>query len=141
MRKIIVLAVSFLLAVTPVFADGGQILDDRWLCTNIDGNVTEETPAEMKDNYDLYVNKAWYIDTPIPEGKASVGAAYTVSDIVDEQLLALMKDKEQSGHDAEYYDGVSEAYNAILLQLIGGKELMKLHAELIDGCKDEEELN
>ena len=101
MRKIIVLAVSFLLAVTPVFADGGQILDDRWLCTNIDGNVTEETPAEMKDNYDLYVNKAWYIDTPIPEGKASVGAAYTVSDIVDEQLLALMKDKEQSGHDAE----------------------------------------
>lgn len=48
---------------------------------------------------------------------------------------------KQSGHDAEYYDGVSEAYNAILLQLIGGKELMKLHAELIDGCKDEEELN
>ncbi|MBR3245541.1 MAG: M13 family metallopeptidase, partial [Parasporobacterium sp.] len=101
MRKIIVLAVSFLLAVTPVFADGGQVLDGRWLCTNIDGNVTEETPDEMKDNYDLYVNKAWYTDTLIPEGELAVGPVYTVSDIVDEQLLDLMKDKEQSGHDAE----------------------------------------
>ena len=111
MKKIIVFAVSFMLAVTPVLADGGQIPDGRWLCTNIDGNVTEETPAELKDNYDLYVNKQWYIETPIPEGETKTGTAIAVFQTVNEQLLALMKDEEQTGHDAEL---VQKLYNMMM---------------------------
>lgn len=48
---------------------------------------------------------------------------------------------KQSGYGSEYYIGMNEAYNSILLQLVGGKELLKLTEELWDGDKDEEDLN
>ena len=84
----------------PIQADKDRIPDGRWLCTNIAGNVTESTPAELKDNYDLYVNKEWYLEAKIPEGKSSAGATSEVSDLVDGQLLALLKDETLTGHDA-----------------------------------------
>ena len=42
-------------------AGGGKVLDGRWLNPDIIGNVTEETPAELKDNFALYVNKDWIL--------------------------------------------------------------------------------
>ena len=28
-----------------------------WLCVDLDGNVTPDTPAELKDNFALYITK------------------------------------------------------------------------------------
>ena len=48
---------------------------------------------------------------------------------------------KRSGHGAEFYSGMSDAYHSILLQLIGGKELYKLDEQLWESAKDEDELN
>ena len=56
----------------------------------------------------------------------------------EEKYYKMVK---QSGYGSEYYIGMNEAYNSILLQLVGGKELLKLTEELWDGDKDEEDLN
>lgn len=63
MRKWMTLLLSALLAMTSiavaaasVLAESGRILDGRWLCSNIAGNVTEDTPAELKDDFGLYIS-------------------------------------------------------------------------------------
>ena len=70
MRKWMTLLLSALLAMTSiavaaasVLAESGRILDGRWLCSNIAGNVTEDTPAELKDDFGLYVNKPWILQS------------------------------------------------------------------------------
>ena len=48
MKKLTVLLLCMLLALTPVLAENEASLDGRWLCADIQGNVTENTPAERK---------------------------------------------------------------------------------------------
>ena len=39
---------------TPAFADGPDYLSGTpWICSDLDGVVTEETTAEVKDNFAL----------------------------------------------------------------------------------------
>ena len=53
-------------------SSGGQILDGRWLNSDIIGNVTEDTPAKLKDDFALYVNKDWSVNAEVPDGFASI---------------------------------------------------------------------
>ncbi|MBQ6505502.1 MAG: hypothetical protein IJI57_16475 [Flexilinea sp.] len=59
--SIALILIVVLLTALPVMAEktqsGGQILDGRWLCSDVQGFVTEDTPAELKDDFALYVNK------------------------------------------------------------------------------------
>ena len=42
----------------PVFADGPDYTTGTpWLCIDLDGVVTADTPADLKDNFALAVNK------------------------------------------------------------------------------------
>ena len=63
LKRFLLILLCMVLVAAPALADGGQILDGRWLNSNIEGNVTADTPAELKDNYELYVNKQWYLET------------------------------------------------------------------------------
>ena len=56
----------------------------------------------------------------------------------EEKYFEMVK---RSGYGSEYYMGMTDACHAVLLRLIGGKELMKLDEELWNSDKDEEELN
>ena len=78
-----------------------EILDGRWLCTDIDGSVTKDTPAGLKDDFHLYVNKDWFINTPIPAGRRGYGAVEEMNQVLDEQQIALIKDESLTGHDAD----------------------------------------
>lgn len=84
-----------------VLAEGGEILDGRWLCTDIDGNVTQDTPAELKDDFNLYVNKDWYIETSIPDGQQTAGSVPEAASQVRDILIGLLKDDSLSSHDAQ----------------------------------------
>ena len=101
LKRFLLILLCMVLVAAPALADGGQILDGRWLNSNIEGNVTADTPAELKDNYELYVNKQWYLETAIPEGKTNVGSSTVINDIVSEEQIALLKDGNLTGHDAE----------------------------------------
>ena len=94
-----------LLTALPVMAEktqsGGQILDGRWLCSDVQGFVTEDTPAELKDDFALYVNKPWILQAQIPESGNSTTPLVDNALLVKDRQIALMKDETLTGHDTE----------------------------------------
>lgn len=86
---------------TSALAAGDGILDGRWLCADIQGNVTEDTPAELKNDFGLYVNKDWILQAEIPDGETTAGAMEDVIRTLQDRQIALLKDESLIGHDAE----------------------------------------
>ena len=91
---------------------GGQVLDGRWLNSDIIGNVTEDTPAELKDDFALYVNKEWTLTAELPDGFASITPLSECDLIIQERMKKLFTDDSLTGHDAElvhkFYSLVSD---------------------------------
>ena len=73
-KEICILMAIMLLAGTAggIFANENKEIDyttgTPWLCIDLEGVVTKDTPAERKDNYALYVNKEAILALEIPEG-------------------------------------------------------------------------
>ena len=44
-----------------------------WLCIDLDGTVTEDTPTNLKDNFILAVEKDKLLSLRIPEGYSRIG--------------------------------------------------------------------
>ena len=63
--------------------------------------MTEDTPAELKDDFGLFVNKEWNLQAEIPAGKSHTGAIEDVSRTLMDRQIALLKDESLTGHDAE----------------------------------------
>ncbi|MBQ6373342.1 MAG: M13 family metallopeptidase [Clostridia bacterium] len=98
----VLLAMALIAAVLPsAIAENGKILDGRWLCSDIAGNVTEDTPAELKDDFGLYVNKPWILQARFASGVPTVSNHTEIQFEVMDRLFALMKDGSLAGHDAE----------------------------------------
>ena len=85
----------------PAAADGGEILDGRWLCSDVQGFVTEDTPAELKDDFALYVNKPWILQAEIPAITTSITPLVDNTLLVKERQISLMKDDSLTGYDAD----------------------------------------
>ena len=101
MKKFISLLLCVLLAVSAALAEGSTIPDGRWLDADVQGNVTADTPAALKDDYGLFVNKNWILQAAIPAGEAATGSLEDVSRTLKEQQIALLKDDSLTGHDAD----------------------------------------
>ena len=104
-KKLTAILLCVMLALVPalssVLAEGGAILDGRWLNADIQGNVTEDTPAELKDNFGLFVNKEWILQAEIPAGESTAGTMEDVARTLKDRQIALLKDDSLTGHDAE----------------------------------------
>jgi len=101
MKQLTALLLCAILALAPALAEGGTILDGRWLNADVQGNVTEETPAELKDDFGLFVNKDWILQAQIPAGESKTGSMEDVQRTLMDRQIALMKDDSLTGHDAE----------------------------------------
>ena len=76
-----------------------------WMYIDLIGNVTVNTPADLKDNYALWANKDRILSLEIPEGYASAG------DLVDITIQAEADKKAMfHGHVPENHDA-GLAYN------------------------------
>ena len=73
LKRMMALLLCLMLAAAPALA-AGEILDGRWLCADIQGNVTADTPAELKDDFGLFVNKDWILQAVIPDGESTAGS-------------------------------------------------------------------
>ena len=100
-KQLTVLLLCALLALAPALAEGGAILDGRWLNADIQGNVTEDTPAVLKDDFGLFVNKDWILQAEIPAGEFKAGSMEDVQRTLKDRQIALMQDDSLTGHDAE----------------------------------------
>lgn len=78
-----------------------EIPDGRWLNADIQGNVTENTPAERKNDYGPFVNRDWILQAEIPAGESTTGAMEDVQRTLKDRQIALLKDDSLTGHDAE----------------------------------------
>ncbi|MBR5360699.1 MAG: hypothetical protein IK123_07405, partial [Lachnospiraceae bacterium] len=64
-----------------------------------------------KDDFHLYVNHDWLLNTDIREGKSTESSFSEAHDKINEKALALLNDDTLTGHDAELCQSL---YNAIL---------------------------
>lgn len=114
MKKLTALLLTVLIVLVPALAesalsdrgaildeDVATILDGRWLCIDLQGNVTEDTPAELVDDFDLYVNKPWILQAKIPDGESVTCTSTETLRILKDRQITLMKDESLAGHDAE----------------------------------------
>ena len=74
-----------------------------WLCSFLDSNLTEDTPApDLKDDFYLAVNRDDLVSRQIPEGYNVVGTLYDVDMQKDEDVRKLFEeDTEADSHDAQ----------------------------------------
>ena len=104
MKKLfsILLALAMLASLTvPAFADGPDYTTGTpWPCIDLDGVVTEETTAELKDNFALAVNKDKILALEIPEGYSRAGTSVDLAIQAAEDLKNMFLGDAPEGHDA-----------------------------------------
>ncbi|MCR5844300.1 MAG: M13 family metallopeptidase [Oscillospiraceae bacterium] len=104
MKKLlsILLALAMLASLTvPAFADEPDYTTGTpWLCIDLDGVVTADTPADLKDNYALAVNKDKILALEIPEGRAFGGTTASVALKQAEDIKNMFLGDAPEGHDA-----------------------------------------
>lgn len=71
-----------------------------WLNANVAGTVTEDTTAELKDDFNLAVNYDYLKDTKIGEGRSGENSFEELQDMVNKRLIKMMTDETIEGHDA-----------------------------------------
>lgn len=105
MRKqlsaLLLLLLFAMMGAASALAEDAAILDGRWLCADIQGNVTADTPADLKDDFGLFVNKDWILQAEIPTGESRTGVFEESGRTLKDDQITLLKDESLTGHDAE----------------------------------------
>ena len=105
MKKLIgiLLLLAMLTSLTaPAFADEPDYTTGTpWLCIDLEGNVTEETETNLKDDYALAVSKDKMLVTAIPEGYPCGGTAVDVQLKLSDDIKSMFLGDAPEGHDAK----------------------------------------
>ena len=72
-----------------------------WLNIDLDGVVTEDMPADVKDNFALYVNKDKILNTTIPEGYSYGGTIMEAMYNNNVDLKNMFVNGKAESHDAK----------------------------------------
>ena len=81
-----------------------------WPCVELEGVVTEDMPADPKDNFILSVNKDFYLNAQIPAEYSQTGTIGNVSANTSQEIADLFTQEESAYSDADsqlakrYYD-------------------------------------
>ena len=71
-----------------------------WMNIDLEGNVTPDTPTDLKDNYALWANKDRILNMEIPAGYLAGGNTSEVNYKATEDLKALFHGEEPEDHDS-----------------------------------------
>ena len=73
-----------------------------WICSDLKGAVTENTPVSLKDDFHLFVNKEAMLKTEIPEGYPVGGTLADVTLKQQEDIKRLFTENHKAeNHDAQ----------------------------------------
>ena len=81
-----------------------------WNNPNIVGEVTEDTTADLKDDFYLAVNQEWLATTELKPGYVNAGSFNDRQDEVDEQIMSMLTDKSLDSHDARILQGLYDLF-------------------------------
>ena len=103
--SILLAAALFMSVSASAFAESGAEGIDYttgtpWLCIDLEGNVTADTPTDPKDNYALWANKDRILSMEIPEGYLAGGYTSDVNFKATEDLKALFHADVPEDHDS-----------------------------------------
>lgn len=71
-----------------------------WMDIDLEGNVTADTPTDLKDNYALWANKDRILILEYPEGYMTAGNSSDVNYKADEDLKGLFRGEVPEDHDS-----------------------------------------
>lgn len=78
-----------------------------WMCIDLEGNVTADTPTDLKDDYGLWANKDRILSLKIQEGLPTAGNNVDLALQANENKEAMFHGQVPQGHDArlayDYY--------------------------------------
>ena len=100
-RILLVLAVLLTIGVTSFADDIDYTTGTPWLDSDLDGNVTADTPVDLKDDFALYVNKDKILATKIPEGYSETGTVQDVLKKNTEDIKNMFLGEAPKEHDAK----------------------------------------
>ena len=145
MKKLlsILLALAMLTALAaPAFADGPDYTTGTpWLCVDLDGVVTADTPANLKDNFALAINKDKLLALQIPEGYPFGGTMMDVNLKKAEDIKNMFLGDAPQEHDAKL------AYDLFKLMMDWdtrnalGVAPLKEHVETVEAIDSVEKLS
>ncbi len=81
-----------------------------WINSDIKANITEDMETSAVDDFNLYVNYDWILNTEIPEESGSYAALSDVSTIVQDKAMTLFTDDSLDSHDAQLVKGLYNQY-------------------------------
>lgn len=108
MKKIISLFLAALLlagcGACAYAEEGAEAVDyttgTPWLCIDLEGVVTKDTPASLKDNYALWANKDAILALEIPKGYSSMGTIMELGLKQAEDVKNMFLGDAPKGHGA-----------------------------------------
>ncbi len=74
---------------------------EKWINSDIIGNVTSDMTIDLKDDFAAAVNQEWLTTTSLPSGYSQYGALKEANDLLRERKLSLINDDTLTSHDAE----------------------------------------
>ena len=114
----VILAMALCLSLSAAaFAENGADEIDYttgtpWMDVDLEGNVTADTPTDLKDNFALWANKDRILGMEIPEGYIAAGNTTDVDRKGNEDMKALFHGEVPEEHDArlayDYFHLVSD---------------------------------
>ena len=98
----ILLAITMLASLcVPAFADDPDYLSGTpWLCSTLEGTVTQDTVTNLKDDFGLAVNKEKILSLKIPDGYNRIGTFMDVVLLQTEEVKNMFLGDAPEGHDA-----------------------------------------
>lgn len=112
-----------------------------WVCVDLEGVVTEDLPADLKDNFALATNRDYYLNAVIPEGYPSTGAVDDLLIVNSSDVLSLfLEDGEFTDHDSQ----LVKAFYGLMMDWDTRNALgvtpLKTETDVIEGIETLDEL-
>ncbi len=95
-------------AAVPYISDAGEAETfdttggSPWIDSDIKQNITPDMKTDPKDDFHLYVNHDWIVNTKIPEGKSMYYGTYeTAEEETEKKIQEMINDESLMGDDAK----------------------------------------
>lgn len=99
MKKIIGLLLAAAMLVSGALGCAAQSAPPQWINSTIGSLVTQDTPTDPREDFHLYVNKDWVLETQLDQSETMVSWFSQGQDQVLDQIIPLLEGELSQDHD------------------------------------------